>query len=367
MSLLLDIDQRRGDFHLEVRVETASRSVLGIVGPSGAGKSTLLNVVAGIERPQRGRIVLDERVIVATASGDWVPAARRGFGYLPQAPLLFPHLDVRGNLLFGWQRGGAQRQGPAEPEEVISLLQLEPLLARRPATLSGGEAQRVALGRALLTNPALLLLDEPLTALDWVRRDEILHFLSELKVRYAIPMLVVSHNMDEIVQLADEVLVLDAGKAVACGDLFDVSTDLELATYTGNLAAGGVIAATVKTQSEDITELAFSGGTLSVPALAEAPGRVVRVRVLARDVMLSLNPVEGISANNVVAATITAIRGIDSAQVLVQLDLGGTKLLALITRQSLRRLNLETGMAVYALIKSVSVDLGRAHKMVEND
>ncbi len=366
VSLFLDIDHRHGDFRLQVQLEAATESVVGIVGPSGAGKSTLLNVITGLERLQQGRIVLNERIIVATDSAVWIPAAKRGFGFLPQAPLLFPHLDVRSNLLFGWRRGGAQRQGPAEPDEVIALLQLQPLLSRRPGGLSGGEAQRVALGRALLTNPALLLLDEPLTALDWARRDEIIHYLRELKARYPIPMIMVSHNMDEIVQLADQVLVLDRGRAIAWGDLFDISADLELAPYTGNLGAGSVIAATVKKQSSEITELEFSGGLLSVPALAAEIGDTVRVRILARDIMLSLQAVDGISANNMVPAKVGAIRDIDTTQVLVQLDVGGAKLLALITRQSLRRLKLVADMPVFALIKSVSVDLGRAHTAVGN-
>lgn len=367
MTLALDIDYRRGEFRLQVQQTTRGDNVLAVVGPSGAGKSTLLNILVGLDRPDAGRMVMNNRVVFETDAGVWMSARERGFGYLPQSPLLFPHLSVEANLLFGWRRGGQTTEQPLQPDAVISLLQLRALLQRKPATLSGGEAQRVALGRALLTNPSLLLLDEPLTGLDWARRDEIIHYLIELKRRFAIPMVLVSHNMDEVVQLADELLVLDAGNVVACGNLFEVSSDLALAAHTGNLAAGSIIRGRLNSQVDGVAELGFAGGVLSVPALSGSLGAEVRVRILARDVMLSLGPVEGISANNILPAKVVATRAVDSVHVLVQLDLGGTSLLALITQQSANRLSVAPGTAVYALIKSVSVELGQVGTVVETD
>ena len=365
MTLVLDIDCRRGDFHLQLSQTTRGDNVLGVVGPSGAGKSTLLNILAGLDRPDSGRVVFQNRVLCAIASRDWMPPRKRHFGYLPQNPLLFPHLNVKANLLFGWRRLTRQRYRSLQPDSVIELLELRPLLTQKPATLSGGEAQRVALGRALLANPSLLLLDEPLTGLDWARRDEIVHYLGRLKWRLAIPMVLVSHNIDEVVQLADELLVLDDGKVVVCGNLFDVTSNLALASYTGNLAAGSVIAARLEKQSQGIAELRFAGGVLNVPLMANNVGAQFRVRILARDVMLSLGPVEGVSANNILAAKVVATRAVDSVHTLVQLDVGGTKLLALITQQSLQRLGITPGTPVYALIKSVSVELGHPYKEAE--
>ncbi len=362
MSLVLDIEHRRGEFQLQIRQTTGGDNVLAVVGPSGAGKSTLLNIMAGLDAADRGRMLLHNRVVFDTAAGKHMSARERRFGYLPQQPLLFPHLSVEGNLLFGRRRRGHPGARAPQPDLVIALLQLQALLRRKPATLSGGEAQRVALGRALLANPSLLLLDEPLTGLDWARRDEILHYLRELKRRFAIPMVLVSHNMDEVVQLADELLVLNAGKAVACGSLFEISSDLALATYTGNLAAGSIIRARLTAQEQGIAQLKFNGGVLNVPALPDAIGTELRVRILARDVMLSMNPVEAISANNILAARVIATRAVDSVHVLVQLDIGGSKLLALITQQSMQRLKLAAGTAVHALIKSVSLELSSAHK-----
>jgi molybdate transport system ATP-binding protein len=356
VSLAVDIRHRRGDFALEAAFAVDEPGVTALFGPSGAGKSTLVQAIAGLLRPDAGRITLDGATVVDVAAGRFVPARHRGIGCVFQDGRLFPHLSVRDNLLFGARRAGGRR-GSVGFDDVVALLALGPLLGRRPRRLSGGERQRVALGRALLTAPRLLLLDEPLSALDAELKGEILPFLAAVRDEARVPMVYVSHALDEVTRLADTLVLLERGRVRAAGPIEDVLTRLELVDATGPRGAGAVIETVVAAHDDDdqLSELAFAGGTLVVPRLDAAPGTVVRVRIPATDVAVARGPVGATSINNVLAAKIAAIRERADTHADLRLEVGGTSLLARITRRSLRRLALVEGEAVAALIKSAAV------------
>src|SRR5258706_16354075 len=346
---------RLGDFTLDAAFEFGeSPCVTALFGPSGAGKSTVLAAIAGLFRPQSGRIALGGEVLFDSERRIFVPARDRRVGIVFQDARLFPHMNVHANLLYGWRRAAARAQDQTI-DAVIALLRLEPLLARRPRTLSGGERARVALGRALLMSPRALLLDEPLTALDAPRKAEILPYLERLVEETKIPMLYVSHALDEVTRLADRMVVLSEGRVVAEGSLFDVTARLDL--FTGkHLLPGAVLEAEIAGHdaAHGLTELAFDGEILVVPRIVRAIGDRVRIRIDADDVMLALTRPEGVSANNVLAGSVAAIRE-DGPNADVQLQLKDAFLIARITRRSLERLRLKPGTDVFALIKSVTV------------
>lgn len=360
MTGTVELNHDQGAFALDAAFAFGDTPcVTALFGPSGAGKSTIIHAIAGLLRPQRGRIVLGNEILFDSERGIFVSARQRRVGVVFQDVRLFPHLSVRANLLYGWRRSGAQI-APETVDEVIALLGLHPLLERRPRTLSGGERSRVALARALLMNPRALLLDEPLAALDAPRKAEILPYLERVVREAKIPMLYVSHALDEVARLADRMVVLDAGRVVAEGSLFDVTVRLDLFTGAHPIPGAILEAAIVRHDTaHGLTELAFGNTTLIVPAISRASGDKVRVRIDAGDVMLALERPNAVSANNVLPATVTAIRA-DGANADVQLALGSAKLIARITTRSLDRLSLRPGMPVFALIKSVTVG-GREH------
>lgn len=357
MSVELSIRHEFPHFALEAQFAIAEGGVTALFGPSGAGKTSIVAALAGLLRPREGRIAVSGKVVLDTAAGIFVPPHARRIGAVFQDARLFPHMNVENNLRFGWRRA----PNPADKNEidrVIALLGLEALLARKPAKLSGGEKGRVALGRALLSSPELLLLDEPLASLDAARKAEILPYLEKLRDEARVPMLYVSHSLDEVTRLADDVILLKAGRVAAQGSVFDLLGDLEFSAATGAPAYGAAFAATVACHraGDDLTVLAFAGGELTVGRLDRLPGAHLRVRVRAEDVMLALAEPSAISANNVLAATVTAIHAGQGAEADVQLDCGGAKLVARITRASVARLRLEKGIAVFAIVKSVTVD-----------
>jgi molybdate transport system ATP-binding protein len=343
MSLAVTLDHRLGDFHLAVSFE-ASGGVTALFGPSGAGKSSIVAAVAGLLKPQVGRIVLDGRALTDTAARIFVPPQQRRAGLVFQDGRLFPHMSVQDNLLYGWRRAPARADVPG----IVSLLGLEGLLPRNPATLSGGEKARVALGRALLSSPQILLLDEPLAALDAPRRGEILPYLERLRDRARVPMLYVSHAVDEVARLADQVVLLDRGRVSGQGPAGPV--------MLGRDGLGAILDAVVTGFRPDgLAELAFDGGTLALNSRAPAGARL-RVRVAAEDILIALTPPQGLSANNVLPVRVTEIRFIgEAADVL--LAAGATPFLARITAASARRLGLAPQLAVFAVIKSVTIDL----------
>ncbi|GAB4169476.1 MAG: molybdenum ABC transporter ATP-binding protein [Thalassobaculales bacterium] len=347
---------RTGDFTLDAAFVAAGR-LTALFGRSGAGKSTIVNLIAGLSRPLRGRIAVDGTVLVDTAAGIDLPTHRRRLGYVFQEGRLFPHLSVRQNLLYG--RFFAPR-GAAGPglDEVVSLLGIGSLLGRRPAGLSGGEKQRVAIGRALLAAPRLLLMDEPLASLDEQRKAEILPYIERLRDEGRVPIVLVSHSVAEVARLADTMVVLSEGRVAAVGPVTAVMARPDLFPLTGRAEAGAVLAARVAGHDAayGLTLLDSAAGMLRVARLDLPAGAAVRVRIRARDVMLALAPPEGISALNVLPGRVAAIGEGEAGIVDLRLDCGGEALLARITRLSLETLALTPGTPVFAVLKTVALD-----------
>ena len=358
MSLEVDIAHRFGGFDLDLAF-TAEAGITALFGRSGAGKTTAINAVAGLLTPGRGRIVLDGEVLLDTARGIAVPAAQRRLGYVFQDARLFPHLDVRGNLLFGARYAPPDARG-ARLEDVVGLLGLDGLLARKPNGLSGGERQRVALGRALLLRPRMLLMDEPLASLDAPRKQEILPYLEELRDGpLRLPILYVSHAVDEIARLADRLVLIRAGRVAAQGSLFDVMADPAAVPLLGVREAGAVIEAEVIAHGADgLSELAISAGSLLLPGVQAPEGARLRLRVLAQDVMLSRGRPEGLSAMNVLPVEIEAIHAGDGPGAAIALRAGTDRLLARVTQRAVAELGLAPGVACFAVLKATSVAPG---------
>jgi molybdate transport system ATP-binding protein len=347
------IRQQLGRFKLDVAFQSDAR-VVALFGRSGSGKSSVINAIAGVSRPDTGRIVLDGEVFYDSTLRIFAKPETRRIGYVFQDGLLFPHLSVERNLSYGRK----PQQSAQETERVISLLGLGSLLARKPDALSGGEKQRVAIGRALLSSPRLLLLDEPLAALDSPRKAEILQYIELLRDEFRIPIVLVSHAMEEVARLADTLVLMDEGKVVASGSVESLMGRLDLHPFTGRHEAGAIIETTVGTHDEasDITTLNFPGGQLHAPGVASLSGERVRVRIRARDVALALTEPQDISMLNILPGTITALREDAGATVDVQVQVGEAKLIARITRHSAARLKLEPDLRIFALVKAISLD-----------
>ncbi|MGH8686537.1 MAG: molybdenum ABC transporter ATP-binding protein [Burkholderiales bacterium] len=356
MRLELDIAIALGTFELEAKLESDA-GVTALFGRSGAGKTTILNAIAGLVRPQRGTLRLDGMTFFDAAQRIDLPVQRRRLGYVFQEGRLLPHLTVRQNLLYGrfFTPAGERR---TEFDPVVALLDLAPLLARRPHDLSGGEKQRVAIGRALLASPRLLLMDEPLASLDAGRKGEILYYIERLRDETRIPIVYVSHAIDEVVRLADTVALVSEGRVRAIGPVAEMAGRLDLRPHLGRFEGGAVIEATVAEQDLDmgLARLVFPGGELYAPDVDALAGTPVRVRIRARDVALALSRPMDASFLNVLAGTVTAVGEDAGASVDVQLAVGGTPVIARITRKSCMALGLAPGKSVYALVKAVAID-----------
>jgi molybdate transport system ATP-binding protein len=354
----VDIEQQLGTFHISAAFR-AEAPIVGLFGRSGSGKTSVVNAIAGITRPLRGSIVVEgKRLFDAAQNIDLSPDMRR-VGYVFQDALLFPHLDVNANLLYG-HRLRPSAEHFIDKAKVVDLLGIGPLLARRPIALSGGEKQRVAIGRALLAQPRLMLFDEPLASLDDSRKAEILAYIERLRDELHIPMVYVSHSVPEIARLADTVVLLSEGKCVAVGDPDEVFRQAHLRLAAERDAVGSLIDTRVVEHDleEQLTTLAFDGGRLIVPLLGEAPGERVRARILARDVSLALHPPGDISILNILSGRVISISSEDGSTVDVELTIGTAGLVARITRRSLRELGLHVGQEACALVKAVSFNQG---------
>ena len=345
-------------FQLDVDLDLPGRGVTALFGPSGCGKTSCLRVIAGLQRAtpeDLSQIAVNGDIWQDDSRGVFVPVHQRALGFVFQDTNLFAHLTVAQNLAFGMKRvAPAQRR--VSLDQATHLLGIEHLLQRRPDALSGGERQRVAIARAVATTPRILLLDEPLAALDASRKAEILPYLERLHNELDIPVLYVSHAIDEVARLADSMVLLDAGHVVASGPIDELLTRLDLPLAHGD-AAGAVLSATVLDHDaqDHLSSARFSGGLLSLPMQRAAIGQTLRVRVQARDVSLTLEKHSGTSILNILPVTVTALSADSPGQVMVALDAGGCALLARVTARSARALQLTPGQQLYAQIKGVAM------------
>ena len=344
---------QRGAFALDVALDIADAGVTALFGASGSGKTSVLDAIAGLVRPDEGVIRIGGEVLFDSAHNINLPVEQRRIGYVFQDLRLFPHLSVRGNLDYGRKRRGATTDFDA----IVDLLGLISLLGRRPLTLSGGERQRVAIGRALLSAPRLLLMDEPLAALDSARRAEILPFLDRLKRDLQLPILYVSHNIEEVVRIADQLALIDQGRITASGSLVEVMAHPAMSKLLGPYDAGSVIEGTVESYDArlDVSRVRFADGVVVAGGQAGAVGETVRIRVRARDVALATTDPEAISIANRLSGVIEALTQQGTGGVDVTVIVGSTRLHSLITRDAVDRLALIPGQKVTALFKAVAV------------
>lgn len=363
MNISVDIRHKVGKLDLHAQFDIAEPGITALFGPSGSGKTTIINAIAGLLRPDRGRITIHDRAVFDSMQRVNLAPRKRRVGYVFQDARLFPHLSVAANLFYGHKRSD-RPMTKAACDDVIEMLGIGNLLSRRPNLLSGGEKQRVSLGRALLGNPEILLLDEPLSALDQGRKNEIMPYLENLRDARKLPILYVSHAIDEVVRLADHLVVMEGGKTLASGSVFDMLGRTDLAPLAGQFDTGTVLPARVKSRDPQgiVSFLECDNQRFVVPFLGKKPGSQVRLHVRARDVMIARTAPTGISANNVLPVTIRDITDNDGDTLDVTLgtgheDTGESRAIhARITRWSTARLKLAKGHKVFAVIKSVTVD-----------
>lgn len=355
-SFHIKVQQQLGAFQLDVDIQSGIGGVTAFFGPSGSGKTSLINAVAGLSRPERAFIRIGDKLLSDTEQGVFVPPHKRRIGYVFQDARLFPTMDVRCNLTYPTRFHSLH--SPLEP--ITETLGITHLLDRFPRDLSGGEAQRVAIGRALMAAPDLLLMDEPLAALDQSRRDEILPYLDNLQRFSETQIFYVSHSMAEVARLADMIVLMREGRVTRSGPAYDILSDPAAVPDIGVREAGAVIEAVV-TQvdaGDGLSALETSAGVLLLPRVRAVAGAVMRVRILASDIILAREAPAGLSALNILPAQVTNILDGSGPGVAVALQSGSDRLVARVTRRSARALQLEAGAACFAVIKSVSVAPG---------
>jgi molybdate transport system ATP-binding protein len=342
-------------FSLSAEARIPGKGVTALFGRSGSGKTSLLRCLAGLEKPARAFLSINGDVWHDTERGVFVPPQERGIGYVFQEGVLFPHLKVQDNLLYGFRRTPAGQQQESL-QRVVDLLGLKALLHRLPSQLSGGEKQRVAIGRALLNNPRLLLMDEPMASLDRAHKKEIIPYLECLHRSTSIPIVYVTHDPDELVRIADHLVLIEQGALIAQGELDEVLARVDLPISRDD-DAGAVINARVLEHDEEfhLTRLGFDGGELTVAWIDRQVGSEIRIRIHARDVSLALEPPGPTSILNILPARIEQMQAHGRGRMVMRLDVGGVPILARITHKSQHRLGLEVGQQVYAQIKSVAL------------
>ncbi|MBE2896777.1 molybdenum ABC transporter ATP-binding protein ModC [Pasteurellaceae bacterium HPA106] len=350
--LEISVKKQLGAMALEVDVQVPNRGVTALFGLSGSGKSSLINLVSGLTKPDDGYILLNGKTLVDKRRGVYLPPERRKVGYVFQDARLFPHYTVRGNLHYGMNKQQVQNF-----DEIVSLLGIESLLNRYPLTLSGGEKQRVAIGRALFTQPDLLLMDEPLAALDLPRKQELLDYLDRLTKEIEIPILYVSHSLEELLRLAQQVILMDDGKVLAYDKLETIWQSKHFLPWKNETKQSAVFSLPVLLHHQQfpMTGLDFAGQQLWIRKTDKKVGEPVRVCVFASDVTLSLEPAKNSSVRNVLACQVSAIDKHNSHEIEVILHTEGLTFSALITPWALAELDLRVGMRLYAQVKSVSV------------
>lgn len=356
MTLNIAIKRNFGAFQLNVSQTFASDGITALFGPSGCGKSTLLRIIAGLETAAEGDVSYQGENWQSAAS--FVPAWQRGVGFVFQKPQLFPHLSVQGNLAFA-DRRSKHIKSSITLEKVVAALDLAPLLNRQVAALSGGEKQRVAIGRSLLARPSLMLMDEPLSALDMKRRAAILPLIRSLPRLFELPVIYVTHDIDEVAQIADRLALMQNGTIKVEGPVETLLENPDFDDLTGRFEAGVLMDATINTHDHTyhLTSLTCEGHQLTMPLVPLDLGSKVRLRIRARDVALATELPSGLSIRNVLPTTVLSLNpDSNSAFAEVVLAFGSVKLRSRITRASVSELGLTPGLSVYALVKSIAFD-----------
>lgn len=344
---------------LDVAFSCDAGDVLAIFGPSGSGKTTILRAVAGLSKPAQAIVRSGSAAWTDTAAGVFEPPHRRAVGFVFQEYALFPHLTAAGNVMtaLGHRPSGERRE---RAERLLAQVHLEGRVDRRPHELSGGERQRVALARALAREPAVLLLDEPFAAVDRVVRRRLQDEIDALRRTLDIPLVLVTHDFDDVLRLATRLLILEGGRAVASGPLAELTSRPDVPWLRNAVGLGSVFEGRAVRTDHDrgLAEVAFDGGSLLASAAGVVAGQPVRVRIAARDIILATERPEGVSLHNTLAGTVTAVHVDDASQhAIVQVAIGATRLLAEVTRDAVTRLAIAPGRPVHALIKSVSIDV----------
>ncbi len=354
-GLFGQFSMQQGAFRLQAELQLPAQGITGLFGPSGCGKTTLLRCLAGLSRADSGKLLVDGEIWQDDSQGVFLPTHQRQLGVVFQQAQLFPHLTVQENIHYGMRRKKKSAK-QVNYDHVIAVLAISHLLNRKPENLSGGEQQRVAIARALLTDPRLLLMDEPLSALDRRGKVEIMRFLQRLHHELVIPVVYVTHSLDEITQLADTLVLMAEGKILASGPLGEMLARLDLPLAQDERAVTVVSGVASRIDERyGLTEVETPLGRLFIEAKELAANLAVKVHIHARDVSLSLEYPPASSILNIVQAQVTAFGECGITQMNVVLDAGGVPLLARITRRSCSTLGLKPGMKVYAQIKSVSL------------
>ncbi len=343
-----------GAFSIAATFSSDAR-IIALFGKSGSGKTTIVNAIAGLVQPDRGTISIDGERLFDSAHGVNRSIESRGIGYVFQEGLLFPHLNVKQNLLYGAKRNGSAALPLAQ---VVELLGIDSLLSRDAPSLSGGEKQRVAIGRALLSNPRVILMDEPLASLDVARRSEILRLIERVRDELKVRIVYVSHSIGEVSRLADDVVVLNEGRVLACDNTEAVFNRADLRPHTGRYEGGALIEATALHHDTEyfLTTFSFDGGELIAPGIDVPIGSRVRIRIRARDVTLATERPKNISVRNVLEGKVTALESHAGAIVEVRVKMGTRELSARISRQAADEMTLTVGSRVHILIKAIAFD-----------